>query len=410
MTFVAGTGDLGDGYQSVVNAAIATPGSGYTAGQTLNLGGGTYSFQASLTVDTVNASGGITSVSIGNYGTYTAAPSNPVPLLGGSGSGATFDLTFADATDNQAGYPADSPYVIAVGGTRLSVQASGAYGSEVVWNDASGATGGGISNYETEPTYQQGLAIYNENNVTMRAAPDVAFDASSFAGGMSYNSEGGGWWDAGGTSYATPCWAGLVAIADQIRANVGETTLSGGSQTLPILYSLENNPSSYSQDFHQITSGNNGEYYANPNGGYNLATGIGTPIANTLVPALADVNQLLYAPVGGTNNLTLSESNGILDLYDNGTLVAYQPANVTTSVVITAGGAVANPTDNSLMIDYSGGVFNIPISFDGGDGTGNHALTITGAPRARSPTTPPGAAPATSWSTARPRTPFLLPT
>ena len=82
----------------------------------------------------------------------------------------------------------------------------------------------------------------------------------------------------GGTSLAAPSWAALIAIADQGRVAMGGTTLDGPSQTLPALYSLP------STDFHDITAGNNG-YYAAP--GYDYVTGLGTPIANLLVPDLA---------------------------------------------------------------------------------------------------------------------------
>ena len=82
----------------------------------------------------------------------------------------------------------------------------------------------------------------------------------------------------GGTSLSVPCWAGLIAIADQGRVAAGGTTLDGPSQTLPALYSL---PSS---DFHDITSGPNGDE-ATP--GYDMLTGLGGPNADLLVSDLA---------------------------------------------------------------------------------------------------------------------------
>ena len=59
------------------------------------------------------------------------------------------------------------------------------------------------------------------------------------------------WNQFGGTSLATPLWAGLVAIADQGRVLAGGTTLDGASQTLPALYSLP------SYDFNDIVAGDN---------------------------------------------------------------------------------------------------------------------------------------------------------
>ena len=98
-----------------------------------------------------------------------------------------------------------------------------------------------------------------------------------------YDSYNGGtanpWYQVGGTSLSAPCWAGLVAIADQLRVSQGLGPLDGRSQTLPALYGLP------AADFHDITSGSNGGFSAGP--GYDKVTGRGTPVANLLVPALA---------------------------------------------------------------------------------------------------------------------------
>ena len=89
------------------------------------------------------------------------------------------------------------------------------------------------------------------------------------------------WSVIGGTSLATPMWAGLIAIADQARAQAGLPSLDGASQVLPRLYSLP------AGDFHDVTSGSNGSFSAGV--GYDEVTGLGTPVANLLVPALAGV-------------------------------------------------------------------------------------------------------------------------
>ena len=108
--------------------------------------------------------------------------------------------------------------------------------------------------------------------------PDVAYDADPDTGVAAYGTYGfGGWTQVGGTSAASPQWAALMAITDQGLALNGESSLDGYTQTLPALYQL---PSS---DFHDITSGNNG-YAAGP--GFDLVTGLGSPVANKLVPDL----------------------------------------------------------------------------------------------------------------------------
>ena len=190
-------------------------------------------------------------------------------------------VTFLAATGRRAapsGYPAYSPNVVAVGGTTLNISANGIYVSESGWSDGAG----GVSNDEPQPAYQIGKV--NGTNNTNRTNPDVSMDADpntgvfvvdSFLTGSTSACPGGRRNEPG-----APMWAGLIALADQVRANVGQTSLDGPSQTLPRLYNLPSN------DFHDITTGNNG---FPATAGYDLVTGIGTPVANLLVPDLAQV-------------------------------------------------------------------------------------------------------------------------
>ncbi len=194
-------------------------------------------------------------------------------------------VTFLAATgDNGSpgGYPAYSRNVVAVGGTSLYLTANDAYRSEIAWS----GSGGGISRYQKEPAYQKHV-----QTTGMRTIPDVAFDANPRTGVAvydSYDDPSDPWILSGGTSLATPCWAGLIAIADQIRVAIGSHALNGVRQTLPALYSLP------AKDFHQITQGSNGGFTAGP--GYNEVTGLGSPVANLLVPQLA-----AYGIVFGSN-------------------------------------------------------------------------------------------------------------
>jgi hypothetical protein len=115
----------------------------------------------------------------------------------------------------------------------------------------------------------------------MRSTPDVSYDANPNSGFSVYTSvkQSGqsGWFTVGGTSAGAPQWSALIAIADQGRANAGEANLDGPTQTLPYLYEMS------SSSFHDITSGSNG-YRATT--GYDLATGLGSPIANVVVSNL----------------------------------------------------------------------------------------------------------------------------
>jgi hypothetical protein len=197
----------------------------------------------------------------------------------------TPNVTFV-AASGDSGYgtiwPAVSPDVVAVGGTSLLLTTSGTYGSETGWGNGFrsarlGGSGGGISRFETKPAYQQSGFVSSVQS-SMRTTPDVAYDANPSTGVSVYDATNGGWLVVGGTSAGTPGWAALVALADQVRAlaNPAQAPLSS-AQTLAALYSEQG-------DFHDITSGNNGYAAAL---GYDLVTGLGTPEANKLIPALA---------------------------------------------------------------------------------------------------------------------------
>jgi subtilase family serine protease len=178
-------------------------------------------------------------------------------------------------------YPSTSPNVLAVGGTQLNTDSAGNYISEMAWS----GSGGGISNTETQPSYQQGVVT---QVTTHRTVPDVAYDASSASPFAIYDTYGySGWLQAYGTSAGAPQWAALVAIADQGRALEGKGPLDGNS-LLSALYQL---PQS---DFHDIISGGNGSYSAGP--GYDLVTGRGSPIANQVVAGLVGQGGTASAP------------------------------------------------------------------------------------------------------------------
>lgn len=77
----------------LTQVAIATGGTGYAVGNVLTVSGGTYNTQTQLTVTSVSG-GAVVGVAITTPGAYVTAPSNPVSVTGGSGTGATFTCTF----------------------------------------------------------------------------------------------------------------------------------------------------------------------------------------------------------------------------------------------------------------------------------------------------------------------------
>ena len=192
-------------------------------------------------------------------------------------------VTFVDSSGDTGtpSHPPDfSPNVLSVGGTSLTLDAAGDYGSETGW----AGSGGGLSLYEPLPAYQRRAV---PAGVRRRAVPDVAIVGNKNTGVQVYNPAEGGWTVGGGTSLAAPLWAGIIAIADQGRAARGLGSLDGPTQTLPDLYRLPR------RDFHAITIGNNG-YRAHR--GYNLVTGLGSPYVNRVVAGLVTSKAVYPAP------------------------------------------------------------------------------------------------------------------
>ncbi len=257
-------------------------------------------------------------------------------------AGITYLAAAGDDGVSDTDYPSTSPDVVSVGGTQITTaDTSGSYGSEVAWNDSSdddGATGGNLSANESQPAYQKGVVT---QSTTERAAPDVALEASPDTGVDVYDSSQRqpGFQEIGGTSLSTPCWAGLVADADQDRALAGLSSLTGSTQTLPALYTLP------STDFHDVTSGNNtyrpsSRETGNTAGtGYDLVSGLGTPVANLLVPALAGLSTVTGRVfqddnadgVYDGNDVPLAGRTVYLDLNDDGVREANEPAATTSS-------------------------------------------------------------------------------
>jgi len=217
----------------------------------------------------------------------------------------------ASSGDNGAPgqYPAFSPNVVAVGGTTLYLNPDDSYQSETGW----GGSGGSASAYESQPSYQNG--IVSQFSTTQRTSPDVSFDADIRTGVQTYNSfdpnANSFWGTDGGTSLSAPCWAGLIAIVDQGRVLSGKQPLTGPSQTLPALYQLP------PADFNDITIGNNAQYtlydtVADPSQfsaapGYDMVTGLGSPVANLLVPDLVAYANKWTGE--GSNNLWSNPAN-----------------------------------------------------------------------------------------------------
>jgi subtilase family serine protease len=240
---------------------------------------------------------------------YVNALAHHVTVLAASGD--TGASNYANAAETAlytypvVGWPASDPLVTGVGGTQLSLNSSGQRTApDQVWNDTYNtslqevfygdagpnplATGGGKSAVFSRPWYQNGVA-----NVVgrSRGVPDIAMSGACSGLVDTYQSFGGeaaGWYVVCGTSEASPLFAGIVALTDQVaRHSVGFIN--------PALYALS---AERAPGLVDITHGNNtvgftqnGTLYTvqgySAGRGYDLASGVGTVNAALFVPELA---------------------------------------------------------------------------------------------------------------------------
>jgi subtilase family serine protease len=195
-------------------------------------------------------------------------------------------------------YPSASPYVLSVGGTSLSIAGTGPSGGcgsgsctwagESVWVGG----GGGASAYESEPPYQTGFCgTTTEVNACggMRGTPDISWTTGGSIGVAVYDSGAPGsyqgWHTAWGTSVGAPSVAGLIALADQ----AGRTVLTTNDLTSRWVYQFAASPSNYGLAYHDITSGSNGIRCCSAAAGFDLASGLGSPIGASWIAITAAV-------------------------------------------------------------------------------------------------------------------------
>jgi subtilase family serine protease len=241
---------------------------------------------------------------VSTYGSiFSQAASRHITIVASSGDSG------ASGQDDNGNYyhhavvfwPASSPFVTAVGGTKLNLSPSGARdGLDTAWNDTYSqtvnnfffgndgpnplATGGGKSAYYGRPGYQNGVRNVTGNQ---RGVPDISMSAScgvavnvfeTFTGGD------GGWTASCGTSESAPMFAAVVALADQAAGHpLGLIN--------PALYALA---ARHAPGIVPVSSGNNTVSFSGGTvhgytvrHGYNLVTGLGTVNGQDLVPELA---------------------------------------------------------------------------------------------------------------------------
>jgi kumamolisin len=176
---------------------------------------------------------------------------------------AALGITVCAATgdSHDADTPSVSPYVTAVGGTRLTFNAQGNVSSETAWS----SSGSGVSLTFLLPDWQNGIVAGSNGK---RATADVAMNADPASPYWVYYIAQ--WKLYGGTSFASPSFAGLLAVVDSYRA---ANNLPMLGYLNPILYKTK----AVQQTFRDVTTGSTPVYSAKV--GWDYPTGWGGPNA-----------------------------------------------------------------------------------------------------------------------------------
>jgi hypothetical protein len=296
--------------------------------------------------------------------------------------------------------PADQTDVTGVGGTSLT--GIGATPTESAWNDSDGAGGGGVSVIFPQATWQTTtLAVCGTTGTQTcsgRRVPDVSATADPEHGDIIFF--GGGWRVFGGTSAAAPLWAALAAVGNQgCAAPAGflnaKLYAAGGA-------------------YNDVTTGNNqlfpvagfnGTYYPAA-AGYDLATGLGTPKAASLLatlsgastgcPAVTGLSSAAGPAVGGQTVVISGNGfgTGVPSVAFGGaaaTVLAHTPTSVTVTtpdvgsgmtvgVTVTSGSA---PAGTSPPVAASAYTYVSPqvtgVTPSKGSTAGGGTVTVTGS-------------------------------
>ena len=216
---------------------------------------------------------------------FENAAANGVTVLASSGdSGAT---NYENDLSSLYPYPVNSwpssdPLVTSIGGTQLNLDADGnRITPDRAWNDGYGATGGGLSQVFSRPSYQATVkSVVGDSRGTPDISASAAVDGAAI---LYYTFSRPGWHLVGGTSEAAPIFSGIVALTAQLAGHrLGLIN--------PQLYHMN---ASHRPGIVDVTSGDNS--FAGVTGypateGYDLTTGVGTFDAAKFVPELAQVS------------------------------------------------------------------------------------------------------------------------
>ena len=249
---------------------------------------------------------------VGNTPDTTIANDNAA-FLEADAAGQAWFLSSGDGGSNDCGgtpnpdtdWPASSSHVTGAGGSDMNDNfgADGfnqGYSSETACSDGGGGIPSKSGTIFDRPSWQTGPGVPAG---TKRVVPDISahFGKCGSETKAAYAVTLGSFiYQTSGTSAVAPMWAGAWAVGDQV---VGQNL----GLAAPILYRILRGESgtSYARSFHDVTSGSNGAYSAGA--GYDMATGIGTPIWSGLY---SDLTTLLVPTQGNLQGTVTDLSNG----------------------------------------------------------------------------------------------------
>jgi subtilase family serine protease len=177
-------------------------------------------------------------------------------------------------------WPEESAYITGVGGTDLLTNGpGGTWASETGWVDSAG--GPSTDPSITIPSYQKPfINAKNKGSKTLRNVPDIAGDADF----VNYLCDSGGCsGGSGGTSFASPIWAGFIALANQQAASENKPRIGFLN---PLVYAIGGNAANYAAAFHDTVGHQSGKYTAVK--GFDLVTGFGSPNGQGMIDALVN--------------------------------------------------------------------------------------------------------------------------
>lgn len=322
----------------------------------------------------------VVSISWGTGEFYGENLLDPDLLTPSGHSNETFVVASGDNYSEQ--WPASSPNVLSVGGTALVTRdKAGAFSYEKPWL----ASGGGYSAFEEEPTYQQDVQFSGD-----RTTPDVSFGADPNNGFAVYDTityqNQRGWMELGGTSAGAPQWAGLIAIADQLRATHAAAPLNTLS-LLDAIYDHADTAQSDNANFHDVWGNAVGEQppvYVEQRiagYGYDLFTGFGSPRGaatdNLLVNAsLHSATSSKFIPASTVENTSLFGTVAVADNAD----LQRAPSQMAASRTSELAAAVLPAALNGIFVDASSttarSAFANGISAAGSPADFNHANPV----------------------------------